>query len=601
MMLMMKHPACLIRFVLSAAAFIGCLGVMQGAQAQQVVIGPPLAEMTVTSNFGWRNIDNGSTFHKGVDLRARTPTPALVTPGYISTNYAVNRGAAGNRLIVRYSCNVEVWYFHLSSYSEPPPMPVTGSSGTATPHLHFEIRVDSVPVDPMAAFGANLCDEATKTCLKDHAAFAMTPPAAPGQPENRGTRQDECRNNPATNFPGSPPLVAPSGMPTEEHEDSGLPVPVGTGPQRPPLGPQHYPPPTFINGVESRADNPPPGGQVIYELLPNGMTTGACDVDVFTLLRAKGAFEAQEDVIYSEMAIHKPDSVLEYSCFNQFMNHTATPGAAIFSETDAFSGPMGGLLGAILGVTGRPVPYRLGRINIPMFLNTRLAPASMDIALGGTVMTTMGYYLNFQFPHNLGGGTTEVTNSIEGLIGNQGYNCDIMQTIWTASKCQNFSDTTYMDTEKGPFFQFEEMIAETGDPNDPRTQRGECIDTGMYEQDIMRLQNVNFGNGLEPAYFNTAASTPEDFGSILGSMFGGLFGGLFGDDEGGGPDLESGVTLSDMTDPEQCDVLPPISTGLSVMFVENPGEATENVVQFEEHFCSNPGCHYDYEADECTR
>ncbi|MGB4106970.1 MAG: hypothetical protein WBK55_04155 [Alphaproteobacteria bacterium] len=80
--------------------------------------------------------------------------------------------------------------------------------------------------------------------------------------------------------------------------------------------------------------------------LPGSPASGCtCDADFMNQIYARAWLEGQRDVIKSEVLIRKPDSILEYTCFNQFNDLAVTRAAPLFSETERWTG--GGLFGSL--------------------------------------------------------------------------------------------------------------------------------------------------------------------------------------------------------------------------------------------------------------
>ena len=116
----------------------------------------------ITSGFGWRMhpILGYQRFHSGVDFGA----------DYGSTIRAADRGVVifagwyggyGNAVIIDHGNNITTLYGHTSglyvsegqAIERGQPIAAVGSTGLSTgPHLHFEVRQNGEPVDPMAYF-----------------------------------------------------------------------------------------------------------------------------------------------------------------------------------------------------------------------------------------------------------------------------------------------------------------------------------------------------------------------------------------------------------------------------------------------------------------
>lgn len=106
----------------------------------------------LTSPFGMRR---GSR-HTGIDLAARTGTPVKsADAGRVS--FVGTRGAYGKLIIIDHENGYQTYYAHLSAYSvkagervhKDQKIGEVGNTGRSTgPHLHFEVRIDGVPVNP---------------------------------------------------------------------------------------------------------------------------------------------------------------------------------------------------------------------------------------------------------------------------------------------------------------------------------------------------------------------------------------------------------------------------------------------------------------------
>lgn len=111
----------------------------------------------ITSRFGWRRLYIGGTnMHYGLDIDGDRGDPIRsATSGTVT--FAGWRGGFGNLVIVEQG-DTEYFYAHASSVVVEVGERVVpgqllarvGATGNATgPHLHFEIRVDGTPIDPL--------------------------------------------------------------------------------------------------------------------------------------------------------------------------------------------------------------------------------------------------------------------------------------------------------------------------------------------------------------------------------------------------------------------------------------------------------------------
>lgn len=111
----------------------------------------------ITSRFGWRSLRIGGTnMHYGLDLDGNTGDPIYSATAGVVT-FSGWRGGYGNLVIVQ-ADNVEYYYAHASELLVSAGAIVgagtviarIGTTGNVTgAHLHFEVRVDGTPVDPL--------------------------------------------------------------------------------------------------------------------------------------------------------------------------------------------------------------------------------------------------------------------------------------------------------------------------------------------------------------------------------------------------------------------------------------------------------------------
>ena len=120
---------------------------------------------SVTSPFGWRThpVLGSSRFHAGLDLGAEEGTPIIAADSgtvIVSEWY----GGYGNAIIIDHGNNITTLYGHCSQLYVPVGQTVqkgqliaaVGSTGLSTgPHLHFEVRLQGEPTDPVAYLQPN--------------------------------------------------------------------------------------------------------------------------------------------------------------------------------------------------------------------------------------------------------------------------------------------------------------------------------------------------------------------------------------------------------------------------------------------------------------
>lgn len=195
--------------------------------------------------------------------------------------------------------------------------------------------------------------------------------------------------------------------------------------------PGSVPPPTTPPPPGSAGGNagvPPvpgggtPGGVVsrpVTSPTTNPGTAGeqtSCDPEYMDALEARAWLEAQREITQNQNLIFKPDSVLEYTCFDNFLRTIA--GAEMFSESGCCGGPP--------------------------------RPNTMDAALTQVVGTALSAYLTENFPHSFLGGRAGVDYQANPAIGGGAYTCGSMRIAWEAAKNMQFFDQVTIDA----FFDF---------------------------------------------------------------------------------------------------------------------------------------------------
>ena len=161
----MRHPT---RLTAAAAVLLSLLFASPAAALPDGPIGPYLAHQedvlvlgtpavgTVTDGFGprWGRLHAGLDIGMLLDLKVFAAAPGVVT----ATGYLAGYEGYGNVVIVDLGGGRENLYAHLARVDVRPGQVVgadqllglAGCSGSCTgTHLHFELRVDGKPVDPL--------------------------------------------------------------------------------------------------------------------------------------------------------------------------------------------------------------------------------------------------------------------------------------------------------------------------------------------------------------------------------------------------------------------------------------------------------------------
>lgn len=117
-------------------------------------------KVKVTSTFGMRNhpIDDKRQFHMGIDIAAKLGTPVIATADGEVVEVEFRPNGYGKYVVIKHDDTYQTKYAQMSSQEVSVGDKVkkgqiigkVGSSGKSTaPHLHYEIKKDGKPVDPI--------------------------------------------------------------------------------------------------------------------------------------------------------------------------------------------------------------------------------------------------------------------------------------------------------------------------------------------------------------------------------------------------------------------------------------------------------------------
>ncbi len=112
----------------------------------------------VSSAFGYRTspFTGRKTFHKGLDIANRQGTPIVATADGIIT-FSGSKGNIGNLLVIDHGHGMVTKYGHLKkvlkkrgeAVKRGDIIAIMGNTGRSTgPHLHYEVRLNGLPVNP---------------------------------------------------------------------------------------------------------------------------------------------------------------------------------------------------------------------------------------------------------------------------------------------------------------------------------------------------------------------------------------------------------------------------------------------------------------------
>lgn len=184
---------------------------------------------------------------------------------------------------------------------------------------------------------------------------------------------------------------------------------------------------------------------------------GTCSAPILDAMKARAWMESQQEIEQNQALVFKPDSVFEYTCFDQIVGITGEHVAPIFSENTYW-----------------------GQLHD----NTHT-----DRALNAGVLASLRAWLIANFSHTFLGGRTGVngrpaidyTPVSDG--GGGGYVCDSMRQVWAVAKCWNYTtdplDQTYLSFDQiGPF-------------GDPRTLPTPCPGAAVWGSGIQSIWRQN--------------------------------------------------------------------------------------------------------------
>ncbi|MBW8785123.1 MAG: peptidoglycan DD-metalloendopeptidase family protein [Novosphingobium sp.] len=134
-----------------------------GGSTKRGMMRTPVDGARITSNFGMRfhPVLHYTRLHAGVDFGVPVGTPVYAAAAGVVIG-AHPTGCGGNMAVVQHDNGWVTRYFHLSHFApglhegERVPQGFTlglsGVTGTCTtgPHLHYELRINGEPVDPMS-------------------------------------------------------------------------------------------------------------------------------------------------------------------------------------------------------------------------------------------------------------------------------------------------------------------------------------------------------------------------------------------------------------------------------------------------------------------
>jgi hypothetical protein len=448
----MGRMALILLFALSSYVFFPKI-----AHAQSVVLPNPFG-MGPNSTF---RIRNGKP-HRGNDY----PTPcgtqvSLKAPVRCDMN---NPTGYGRRGTVSHACEVTEQFSHLSSCMTGQSTIKTGGAkgaegaGNSTGcHVHYEIRIAGTAVDPMEAYGKDLCNGEVRKQLIEDAQKKLNGKAGGGGASTGGASSDTPPNSTTPAPP--PPTADGSGFESVEGGTASNPGPGytleytidGRTIKHIDLGGQPGDtvtlPPTTENVVPTTGAS------------GDGQVTG-CATDTWTAMVNQAVLQTRREMLFNQRYIAKGDSVMAYSCMAEQLTLVGEQIGPIFNETQLW------------------VNKEIDILNgAKVTVNVDMGRSALDGAVVNLATEPYEAFLKSVYNHDFLGGMAP------GLTGGDSTQdhapCGVMAKVWQVAKCMNLTDDP-------PFPKFEELIG-----NDPRKYPSSylCNDTGITQNMINIARN----------------------------------------------------------------------------------------------------------------
>ncbi len=217
-----------------------------------------------------------------------------------------------------------------------------------------------------------------------------------------------------------------------------------------------------------------------------------CDPQYMDALEARAWLEAQREIAQNQNLINKPDSVLEYSCFDRFLYEIADHANQMFSETTRWESI------------------------------DDLDAASQDRALTALVYEGLVNYLTTNFPHNFLGHRADSDYDMPTTWANPTapytYQCDRLREVWREAKCLNFFDEANgagVRRNHDGFYDF--AWYQTNDPRqlppeDAGTGFAACIPPAEEPYTFATMQRISFND--RQAMYVLSPENPNNVGTL---------------------------------------------------------------------------------------
>ena len=303
-----------------------------------------------------------------------------------------------------------------------------------------------------------------------------------------------------------------------------------------------------------------------------------CDEDFWEVLRARAWEEANREVTQNQNLIAKPDSVLSYICFDEYLDHMARyAGNHGPEDPDRTGGFFYDLYVTFRQIPGSIDPY----LTMGLDMNSVLEILILDNLTDGVsslsgiepaaLLCGKDHYIDANFDHTFIGGRSGINAGLSSSVGSGSYNCNRMRQVYTFAKCYDFQERSH-----DGFFTFEQYRDTEAADNDYRMLPTECTDADSSTGDIICGYAIHgmpsiggligwpWGGGTPTVWDTAFAAANPDPGAAGGA--------------------DPAQSFWNLMDPAGCGSITPVHTGL---IVSDPSGT-----RYTDAVCTAPGCWY---------
>ncbi len=282
-----------------------------------------------------------------------------------------------------------------------------------------------------------------------------------------------------------------------------------------------------------------------------------CDANYWRQMTFRAWQEAEREIMQNQNLIFKPDSVLQYTCFNEFNNIAAAQGGEIFTHTTYF--------GEQIITRSQNESTNKGMnlvVHDPLVAYVRNNFSGKDGV--GTLLGGRGATMSIRNDRSSVENGPKGENSVS-------YSCKHMAEVWQSAKCANFIDNNNYDGEGGKkeaadgFYPFDTIKGFEGEP-DAKGYK-DLEDVRIYPT---ACNNFNAWEPLKQLADNEF-ETLYKFQSPLGEIYKEVNDKIL--------PVKSGAAAGESYAPSCGDA---VMTGVKVI--------TKDGEQGEDGVCTNPGC-----------